>query len=340
MKKIFALSVLLLSLGFNAFAQGNQMPAGGLFFKNKAIPFSQIIELFPGDTMHLVLSTYDPNSTDSISISTDLATVLPTATYTLSNSKQPVLQIQWIPTNADVRLEPHMILVGIDDNASPIRGISSNHLRIRVNKPGSITLNNNPVNLNEEIQLQPGSPFNLSVSSLNPNLTDSIRITSNVASVLPGSTFITDNAKQQTAAIFWVPTASHVNAQPFTFTVSLQDSSVPGGKQYTYTFNVRVGNAGGVTGVRQEVTQTKPIQAYPNPFTSQLTFKVDQKSSGQLLIYNALGQEVDRILVSSGTSAEQDIRWEKAPQMPAGQYFGKLVSPAGEVQTIKFMKIQ
>ena len=271
MKKLLTLSAIIFIFSMQVIAQtqGRLMPPhASLFLNNK--PFhnwEKIIELFPGDTMRFVIATRD-TITDSVYVSSNVASVLPGATFAASNAQQQTGYITWVPSAADVSLAPDSFLVVIKDNGVPIKFIGNSYIKFRVNKPGSITLNNGLVNLNQDIELEPGMPMNLRFSSVNPALSNAFTITSNVSSVLPGATFTTDNASQQTANINFTPTAAQINSQPYTFTVTYQDNA-PVPSQYIYTVNVRVSN---VLGTGKEITTLNSFSVSPNPFTEQVNF--------------------------------------------------------------------
>lgn len=77
------------------------------------------------------------------------------------------------------------------------------------------------------------------------------------------------------------------------------------------------------------------LQNYPNPFNSSTTFDLRLAAAGNatLVIYNTLGQEVERVTAGPMEPGTHSVRWE-AGQYPSGVYFARLsVAPrsgAGE----------
>lgn len=342
MKKLLLLSSLFVLFATQLYAQhptNHMLPNAQGFLNSKPFQnWDKVIELFPGDTMRFVVATQD-TITDSVYVKSNIASVLPSATFAVTNAQQQTGYIVWAPSAADVSLALDSFLISIEDNGYPIKGMTSSYIKIRVNKPGSITLNNGLVNLNQDIELEPGTSMNLRFSSVNPALANAFTITSNVASALSGATFTTDNAIQQTANINFTPTAAQVNSQPYTFTVTYQDNA-PVPNQYVYTVNVKVRNAG-MLGTSKEVSELTSFSAFPNPFTDAVNFKIASGSKAKtILIYNLLGQEVDRILVISATPENREITWTKARNYPGGTYIAKLISADKTVQTLKFIKLQ
>jgi hypothetical protein len=338
MKKLLALVLFLLVSGMPVFAQGNSCPFATVTLNNQPVSLpSPILEFFPGDSMHLRITATDNNPGDSVKVSSNVAAIIPGTSLTVNNAKLQTATINWVPTSADVRLVPYSIELKLIDNHTPIRCFNTILIQVRVNQTGSVTLNNAPVNLNREIELHPGSPFNFRVSSVNTNLTDSIRITSNVTSVLPGVAYSVDNAKQQTAILNWTPTVAHVNAQPYIFTVTLRDNSTPAARLYIYTVKVRVSN---LLSAPKEKQVIQTLSAYPNPFSETVNFRIGAEVKGRLVIYNALGMEVDRILLPETRGEVEPVSWENAGKMPAGNYVARLISDSGLSQSLKFIKLR
>ncbi len=338
MKKLLTLFSFFLFTNLAVNAQsGNILPHVTFHLNGKPhnFPGVMILDFFPGDTMSLAMPTFDSDN-DSISISSNATTILPGSTFNVTAARQPIAYVYWIPTNNDVSLEPFLLNFQVRDNRPPIIGIQNFVVQIRVNKPGSITLNNSLVNLNQEIVLQPGMPMNLRFSSVNPALPDSIKISSTATTVLSGSAINLDNAKQQTADISWTPTAAHVNSQPYNFTVTYQDNA-PVPNQYTYTVKVRVAH---VLGLKEEAKSETGFAAYPNPFTETVSFKLNPGAKAQsILIYNLLGQQIDEIRLHSGNHQNQ-ISWVKARQFAKGTYVARLIAEDKVVETLKFTKLQ
>ncbi|MFC5271860.1 T9SS type A sorting domain-containing protein [Adhaeribacter terreus] len=338
MKKNLSFLLLFLVCNLSMFAQGNTPPGRSFTLNNLPKNDTSIIELFPGDTMNLVLNTYDPNITDSVRVTSNIMAVLAGATFSVNNAKQQTAYFNWIPAATDVNLEPYTVLVKIEDNAVPIKGVINFHVKIRVNKPGNISLNIARVDLNQEIQLQPGSSFNFRLSSINAGSGNAVSIISNAATVLPGAAFTTDNGLQQTATINWTPTAAHVKPGAYVFTLTLQENSSPTPKQYVYTVRLRVGN---IMSVKDENEAFRTFTAYPNPYSQHLDFRFNNTNKAEnLVIYNLLGEMVDAISLMNAAPGEQKVPWQNADKFATGTYVAKLISANKTIQTLKFTKLQ
>src|SRR6478752_10836661 len=175
MKKYLTLfCFFLLITAFSANAQFvNHPPNITLRLNNKPIPkrylnnliLDPIIELFPGDTVQLVITTVDPDN-DSVSINSNFTSNFPGSTFNVTAARNPTAYIYWVPTNADVSLIPKDFWIKISDHSPYMLLHLISNFQVRVNKPGSITLNNGKVNLNQDIELEPGTPMNLRFSSI------------------------------------------------------------------------------------------------------------------------------------------------------------------------------
>src|SRR5688572_28888663 len=300
--------------------------------QNQGIP---VLEFFPGDSIQLVVTTHDPDN-DSVNITSNFAAVFPGSTFNVTSARNPTAYFFWVPTNAYVSLVPVDFYLQVKDIHFPITGVQNMPYQIRVNKPGSIELNNGPVNLNQDIELEPGTPMNLKFSTLNLALLNAFSITSNVVSVLPGATFTADNANQQTANINFTPTAAQINSQPYTFTVTYQDNA-PVPNQYVYTVNVKVRNA--MLGTAKQVSELTRFSAFPNPFTDVVSFRIDQGNKAEtILIYNLLGQQIDQINLPASNGNQSKVSWDKASLFAKGTYLARLVSKDKTIQHLKFIK--
>ena len=67
------------------------------------------------------------------------------------------------------------------------------------------------------------------------------------------------------------------------------------------------------------------LQNYPNPFNGATTFEIRLRSAGEasLVVYNTLGQVVDRLIDSQLEPGRHTVRWE-AGRYPTGVYFARL----------------
>ena len=122
----------------------------------------------------------------------------------------------------------------------------------------------------------------------------------------------------------------------------VEDNACPAKGQHTQTFGVRVSANGAVTATKEDLNRNLSFIAYPNPYSETVSFKVqlsNPSAKQEILIYNSLGQQVDRISLKSGISGEKQVVWEKGAGMAKGQYVAKLLSENQVSQTILFTKL-
>jgi hypothetical protein len=193
------------------------------------------------------------------------------------------------------------------------------------------------------INLIPGSPLTFRFNSADGNPNDMLHFASDVSAVLPGAGFTSTGGNKPSGTITWTPTAAHVRSQPFYFHVSVMDNACPVKGYQTHTYAVRVSNTGAVTGLKAEAGSKLSFIAFPNPFAQTVSFKVNvtkPASNREIVIYNTLGQEVDRIQLNKQLSGEQQVVWQYSAKLPNGQYVARLVEGREVTQTIQFSKMQ
>jgi hypothetical protein len=187
------------------------------------------------------------------------------------------------------------------------------------------------------IDLQPGHNLQLTFNTADADTQDVVSIESDVAGILPGATFTTTAGARPSAAINWSGALVNNCHQIRYFHLILKDNSCPIYNAVTYTFGVRVStNSSGF----KTSTQTSNFLAYPNPFSKAVNFKIKEPAQArEIRIYNLLGREIDRITVPAFSSGEQEVVWEGAVKLPAGQYLAKMIGTQ-MYSTLKFTKLQ
>ncbi len=204
---------------------------------------------------------------------------------------------------------------------------------------GAVIANNQPIANGTEIRLRPGTPLNLQFSATEPDPTEVLQASTNAGYILPGSTFAASTGNSISGTITWTPTAAQVRWQPYYFQILVRDNASSLRGVHVETIAVRVIATGGVTGTKDELA-TENFTAYPNPFSSELNFRLNLKTKAEsIVIYNLLGQQVDRIPLATIGVGEQKLQWQNAGKYAAGTYVAKLVLGDKAVQTIKFTKL-
>jgi hypothetical protein len=206
---------------------------------------------------------------------------------------------------------------------------------------GNPVANGQAITPNDIITLRPGTPLNFIMTADDNNSNDVLEMTSDVAQVLPGANFSVSPGNRPTGTLVWIPTANDVSNQIYYFRVTVRDNACPVRGAQVQTFGVRVSNTGGVTGTNESLAANTSFMAYPNPFSSQVSFKFNLTTKAEkIVICNVLGQQVDQITIQKTATGEQHVRWENAGKHAAGIYVAKLLGAGKTMQTLKFTKLQ
>ncbi len=205
----------------------------------------------------------------------------------------------------------------------------------------SVGVNGQQISENTMINLRPGTPMNFQFSSVDGNNADMLQVSSDAAFVLSGATFTATTANQPAGTVTWTPTAAHVRSLPYYFHITVKDNACPAKGFQVHTFGVKVSASGGVTGTSASRPEASVFTAYPNPFSQEITFKMNLKNRAEsIVIYNLLGQQVDRISLTQVAAGEQNIQWLNAGKFAAGTYVAKLINQDKTIETLKFTKLQ
>lgn len=202
--------------------------------------------------------------------------------------------------------------------------------------------NGQPISASDVINLRPGTPLTFQFASADNNASDVLTITSDAGTVLPGAVFTKTSANKPVGTITWTPTATHARSQIYYFHITVMDNACPIKGFQTHTYAVRVSNTGGVTGTKKELANSLKFMAFPNPFTETVSFKLNlgnKSGNKEILIYNNLGQLVDKIQLKNLASGEQTIVWENSAKLANGQYIARLMNDQQVEQTIQFSKL-
>ena len=204
----------------------------------------------------------------------------------------------------------------------------------------AITANSQPISTNDLIYLRPGTPLTLELSATDSNPSDVLQLDTDVVTNLPGATFTTAAGTPNTGTITWTPTASDVRDNPYYFTIKASDNACPLKGFETRTLSVKVQNTGSVTGLKEKTARNNSFIAFPNPFQKEVSFRFSTKTSTgtEIIIYNALGLEVDKIQVKA-SEAGKEVKWLNAGKYASGQYLAKLIAGNEVRETIKFTKL-
>jgi len=202
--------------------------------------------------------------------------------------------------------------------------------------------NGQPITPNDIIHLRPGTPLNLQLAADDSNVNDVLIMSSDAESMLQGSSFVVTPGSRPTATLTWTPSASHARDQIYYFRVTVTDDACPLKGVQVQTFGVKVSNTGGVTGTSNPLKQDLAFVAYPNPFQGTVSFKLNNLNAAaqEILIFNMLGQQIDKISLQNLSAGEQRVVWQNGNLQANGHYIAKLMSGSALLQTLKFTKVQ
>ncbi|RTQ50290.1 hypothetical protein EJV47_11740 [Hymenobacter gummosus] len=190
------------------------------------------------------------------------------------------------------------------------------------------TSNNAPVDFDQALTVSPGQVLSLTFAATDPDAGQAVRLSSNVASQLPGATF-QPNLVTPTAQLSWTVPGTAAGGQ-YAFTVRATDNACPLNGSDTRTVLLRVSGRrpNATTGGRA----ARLLSAFPTPFTQQVTFQLLEPKAQPVLITDGLGRLVARL----HSAADGRVSWQ--PQaLPAGLYFAR--TPDGQ-QTVRLVKAE
>jgi hypothetical protein len=198
------------------------------------------------------------------------------------------------------------------------------------------TVNGQLFNLIAPLNILAGQTSIIQAGSADPDTLENINMQV-VGYFSPGfSAQVANNfSRHPMATITLNPPLSDAGTTKF-IQIKLEDDDCPVKGISNYVLEVRINSP---TGINPGQDQENRITAYPNPFREELNFRLGSNSNNfsELVIYNLLGQEVDRLIISPDSAPE--IRSQKVPQLPAGQYLVKIQAKDGTSQTLKISRL-
>jgi hypothetical protein len=192
---------------------------------------------------------------------------------------------------------------------------------------------------NTIIDAYPGSQVRMNFGVSDPDASNYVGAASNVTTILPQATFAVTLAQNpNSGTLYWTPTAADVRDEPYFFNVTATDDACPYPASVTNTYGIRVRS---ITGILPDHVLSANFQAYPNPFSQEVNFKIEgQAKAKTIIICNLLGQQIDKVELPVSGQSQQIIPWKNAFKYVAGTYLAKLISEDKTIQTLKFTKLQ
>jgi hypothetical protein len=136
------------------------------------------------------------------------------------------------------------------------------------------------------------------------------------------------------ARISWTPPATAGRSMPHSFYLRVRDNGCPNASNAFYPLRVFVAPLR-PTGLVAAAT-SKPLLAYPNPFTADIRMTIHQTAADgatAVQIYDVMGRLVDQLAVPEGNGTHT-LTWHPNSALPAGQYRACYRGKAGQQQAV------
>jgi hypothetical protein len=193
-----------------------------------------------------------------------------------------------------------------------------------------------------------GMSFNKSIDSINPGSTSYVRVrapmlgpysgtvtysASVTPSPAPGSftfTFQPSNVKTFTGQpdSLTLQSTSTANVPQNLYTVTVTGTESGGPRTHSRSFQIRVGNFSGITQNSQTANSYVLSQNFPNPFNPStiIDFSIPRQSLVSLIVFNMLGQEIERLVNNATMNAGTYSFQFDAKNLPSGIYYYKFTA--------------
>jgi len=162
------------------------------------------------------------------------------------------------------------------------------------------------------IPVQAGQTVSLTFTATDPDAGQTVQISSDVATMLPGASFQMQGTNQ--GVLTWqVPTMLPSGRYNATATVSDSNCPIGGSEVRTITFIV-AGQA-----LSTHTSQKNTLSAYPMPFHDQVQFKLLIAAVQTVIVTDGLGRLVDTIT----SRPDGTVHWLPAADVATGTYFAQ-----------------
>ncbi|MCC3159139.1 hypothetical protein LJ737_17995 [Hymenobacter sp. 15J16-1T3B] len=168
--------------------------------------------------------------------------------------------------------------------------------------------------LGQPLAVAPGQNVTLTFTGSDPDAGQALRLSSDVATLLPGATF-QPNLVSPTAQFSWQVPATAPNGT-YAFAVRVTDNACPLNGTEVRTVMLRVDNR--LTAASTPARLAMPLPAFPVPFTDHVTFRLPAAQEQAVLITDGLGRAVARLR----SRPDGSVTWQPGP-VAAGVYFAR-----------------
>ena len=111
----------------------------GITANGVSVSSATMMELRPGTPLNFQFSSTDQNATDQLTLTSDVANIMPGATFSTTTATKPTGTITWTPTATEVREQPYFFHITVKDNACPVMGFQTHTFGVKVSATGSVT---------------------------------------------------------------------------------------------------------------------------------------------------------------------------------------------------------
>lgn len=182
-----------------------------------------------------------------------------------------------------------------------------------------------PLPIDEPIDVQPGQNLSLTLVGTDPDAGQTLRLSSNATSLLPGATFQPSTTTPSAQFTWQVPT--NTTQSLYSFSVRVDDNACPANGSDSRSITLRIGSLLLASGDKKSLGA---IPAYPNPFTNSVQFQLPMHKVQEILITDGLGREVSRL----SSRPDGSVSWQPH-NLPAGMYFARTSDGTHGVRLVK-----
>ncbi|UOQ53022.1 putative Ig domain-containing protein [Hymenobacter cellulosivorans] len=168
--------------------------------------------------------------------------------------------------------------------------------------------------LDQPIRVAAGQTVSVTLNATDPDAGQTVRFSSDAASVVPGASFQTTGATQ--GLLTWEVPAT-LKAGRYSFNVTVADNGCPlnGTEVRTITFLV------GSPTLAAKAAQPHILTAFPLPFHDQVQFQLEARRTQAVVVTDELGREVAHLT----SRPDGLVVWQPTATVPAGLYFARSI---------------
>ncbi|WP_303310422.1 T9SS type A sorting domain-containing protein [Hymenobacter sp. BT730] len=194
-----------------------------------------------------------------------------------------------------------------------------------VNPSLTLLKGNTTLPIDEPINVQPGQNLSLTLVGTDPDAGQTLRLSSNAESLLPGATFQPGTTASSAQFTWQVPTSTTQGL--YSFSVRVADDACPANGIDSRTITLHISGLPLAAGTSEDLGA---IAAYPTPFTNSVQFQLPVRKVQDILVTDGLGREVARL----SSRPDGRVSWQ-TNALPAGMYFARTIDGSHAVRLVK-----